>query len=198
MNSNYIFINLTGYAMYTVYNLYGYFKGDNPETGKVDTSDLFFSLHSVFVYSLTVAFYFYYPHNIQINPLTKLYLAIQWFVLIYFGFSVFSANKSLKLSILGINTPLKYFQTLGYFKMFSTLLKHPPQIYHNFKRKSTKGWSITGMIMDFFGGFFSLIALLLELSINPEFHVNHAKLFLSIVSMIYDVTYMIQHYGLYG
>ena len=83
-------------------------------------------------------------------------------------------------------------------KMFSSLLKHPPQIYHNFKRKSTKGWSIEGMIMDFFGGFFSLIALLLELYLNPNTHINKAKLFLSVISMLYDITYMVQHYALYG
>jgi hypothetical protein len=29
MSSNYIFINLTGYVMYTVYNLYGWRKGNN-------------------------------------------------------------------------------------------------------------------------------------------------------------------------
>jgi len=29
MSSNYIFINLTGYVMYTVYNLYGWTKGNN-------------------------------------------------------------------------------------------------------------------------------------------------------------------------
>ena len=82
--------------------------------------------------------------------------------------------------------------------MFSSLLKHPPQIYYNFKRKSTKGWSIEGIIMDFLGGFFSLIALLLELHINPNVHINKAKLFLSFNSMLYDITYMVQHYILYG
>jgi len=75
--------------------------------------------------------------------------------------NVFVKGKSLKLSLFGVKSNLGYFQTLGYFKMFSTLLKHPTQIYYNFKRKSTKGWSIEGMIMDFLGGLFSLIALLL-------------------------------------
>lgn len=50
--------------MYTVYNLYGYFKGNNAETGNVDASDIFFSMHSVIVYVITVALFFYYPHKI--------------------------------------------------------------------------------------------------------------------------------------
>jgi len=29
MSSNYIFINLTGYVMYTVYNVYGWTRGNN-------------------------------------------------------------------------------------------------------------------------------------------------------------------------
>ncbi len=82
--------------------------------------------------------------------------------------------------------------------MLSTLLKHPTQIYYNFKRKSTKGWSIEGMIMDFSGGLFSLIALLLQLYINPKLHLNITKLFLSVMSMIYDAAYMTQHFVLYG
>lgn len=52
--------------------------------------------------------------------------------------------------------------------------------------------------MDFLGGLFSLVALLLELYINPHTHVNKAKLFLAVMSMVYDVTYMVQHFVLYG
>jgi hypothetical protein len=64
MSGNYILINLTGYVMYTVYNLYGYFKGNNSETGNVDTSDILFSFHSVIIYGITVGLFFYYPHKI--------------------------------------------------------------------------------------------------------------------------------------
>ncbi len=159
MSSNYIFINLTGYAMYTVYNVYGFLKGNNDETGHVDKSDLFFSLHSVFAYIITAALFFYYPHQIKTSLLTKMYLGIQWFILFYYGFESFNSAKTVKLSI--FNKRIGYFQMLGYFKMFSTLLKHPPQLYHNFKRKSTKGWSIVGMLMDFTGGMFSFIQILL-------------------------------------
>jgi hypothetical protein len=118
-------------------------------------------MHSVFVYGLTAALFFYYPHKIQLSTWTMIYLAIQWAVFLYFGMYALSTTKPFKLSFFGFKTSFGYFQTLGYFKMFSTLLKHPPQIYFNFKRKSTKGWSIEGMMMDFLGGLFSLIALLL-------------------------------------
>jgi len=164
----------------------------------VDQSDIMFSMHSVVVYAVTVGLFFYYPHKLQLSTWTAVYLAIQWAVFLYYGVYTLNTSKPITLSFFGLRTRLGYFQTLGYFKMFSTLLKHPPQIYHNFKRKSTKGWSIEGMMMDFLGGLFSLVALLLELYINPHTHVNKAKLFLAVMSMVYDVTYMVQHFVLYG
>jgi cystinosin len=53
------------------------------------------------------------------------------------------------------------------------------------------------MILDFNGGLFSFIQLILEFYLNPNLHINITKLFLSLISMVYDVTYMIQHYVLY-
>ena len=108
----------------------------------MDLSDILFSAHSIFVYGITFYLFFYYPHQIKLSNWTKIYLAIQWFIFIYFGFYAYSSKKPIKLTFFGYKTSLGYFQTLGYFKMFSTLLKHPPQIYYNFVRKSTKGWSI--------------------------------------------------------
>lgn len=51
---------------------------------------------------------------------------------------------------------------LGYLNTISALLKHPPQIYYNFLRKSTKGWNINSRILDFGGGFFSFLQLFLK------------------------------------
>jgi hypothetical protein len=67
MNSNYIFINLTGYLMYAVYNVYGWVKGNNPETGLIDQSDILFSMHSVLAYVIIVGLFFYYPHQLQLS-----------------------------------------------------------------------------------------------------------------------------------
>ena len=45
----------------------------------------------------------------------------------------------------------------GNCKIGITLLKYCPQVYLNFKRKSTVGWSIENIILDFGGGFFSFL-----------------------------------------
>ena len=85
---------------------------------------------------------------------------------------------------------------MGYFKLAISFLKYLPQFYWNYKRKSTKGWSIMNIMLDFTGGFFSFLQMVLE-RINGPLEINGVKLALSILCMVYDVLFMIQHYVLY-
>jgi cystinosin len=41
---------------------------------------------------------------------------------------------------------------LGYGKLMMTLVKCTPEVYWNYQRKSTKGWSILGILLDLVGG----------------------------------------------
>jgi len=43
----------------------------------------------------------------------------------------------------------------GYSKAVITFVKYMPQVFLNWKRKSTVGWSIENVLLDFSGGFFS-------------------------------------------
>ena len=85
---------------------------------------------------------------------------------------------------------------MGYFKIVISFLKYLPQFYWNYKRKSTVGWSIMNIMLDFTGGFFSFVQMVLE-RINGPLEINGVKLALAIICMIYDVLFMIQHYVLY-
>ena len=44
---------------------------------------------------------------------------------------------------------------MGYFKLAISNLKYLPQLYWNYVRKSTKGWSIFNIILDLTGGLLS-------------------------------------------
>lgn len=64
------------------------------------------------------------------------------------------------------------------------------------------GWSIGNVILDFSGGFFSLLQLVIEAVGNGRPIIgggafNALKFTLSIVSMFYNVIFLIQHYVLY-
>lgn len=43
----------------------------------------------------------------------------------------------------------------GYMKAWISFIKYMPQVYLNWKRKSTVGWSLANVLLDFTGGSFS-------------------------------------------
>lgn len=93
---------------------------------------------------------------------------------------------------------LSLLSLMGYFKLSISFLKYLPQMYWNWKRKSTKGWSILNILLDFTGGFFSFVQLGMESSNGLHLNINPVKLALSIICMIYDIIFIVQHYFLYA
>ena len=86
---------------------------------------------------------------------------------------------------------------LGYFKLSISFLKYWPQMIWNFKRKSTKGWSICNILLDFTGGLFSFLQMWMEHHNGKNLDINPVKLILSIMCMVYDLVFIVQHYWLY-
>ncbi|CAP72899.1 uncharacterized protein PODANS_2_3300 [Podospora anserina S mat+] len=46
--------------------------------------------------------------------------------------------------------------TISYVKLIVTLIKYTPQVLVNYRNKSTKGWSIVQILLDFRGGVLSI------------------------------------------
>ena len=67
----------------------------------------------------------------------------------------------------------------------------------NFRRKSTKGWSICNILLDFTGGLFSFLQMWMEHHNGKHLQINPVKLILSIMCMVYDLVFIVQHYFLY-
>jgi len=91
---------------------------------------------------------------------------------------------------------------MGYGKAAITFVKYLPQVYLNWSRKSTVGWSIENVILDFTGGSFSLLQELIDsytLGKDPfkGDGFNIVKFMLSIMSIFFDTVFMIQRYVLY-
>jgi cystinosin len=75
-------------------------------------------------------------------------------------------------------------------------------VYLNYKRKSTVGWSITNIILDFIGGSFSVLQDVIRAIGDHKSPFdgggfNIVKWMLGIMSMVFDIIFMIQHYVLY-
>ena len=85
-----------------------------------------------------------------------------WVVLFLVAeYIVFFVFLGLQLS--GHNMPegASVINICGYCKAAITLIKYSPQVYLNYKNKSTVGWSISNVLLDFTGGVFSLLQLII-------------------------------------
>ncbi|XP_073171791.1 cystinosin isoform X2 [Lepidochelys kempii] len=74
------------------------------------------------------------------------------------------------------------------------------EAYMNFRRKSTEGWSIGNVLLDFTGGSFSLLQMFLQSYNNDEWILifgDPTKFGLGLFSITFDVVFIIQHYCLY-
>jgi cystinosin len=78
------------------------------------------------------------------------------------------------------------------------VVKHAPQIYINYKLKSTQGWSFSAVLLDLIGGVFSMIQLFLDASNINEVLSNPAKLALGIHSFVVNIIFFIQFYWYRG
>ena len=88
----------------------------------------------------------------------------------------------------------------GYIKLAVTFVKYIPQAILNFKRKSTKGWSIHQILFDISGGVLSMVQLGIDAGLQNDFSGitgNPLKFGLSVVSTGFDILFIIQHYVLY-
>jgi len=71
------------------------------------------------------------------------------------------------------------------------------QVWLNYKRRSTKGWSILNVLLDLLGGVLSLMQLVLDASSTGDWTAatdNPIKFGLGFVSIFFDGVFLMQHY----
>lgn len=89
---------------------------------------------------------------------------------------------------------------VSYVKLVVTVVKYTPQVVWNYRNKSTRGWSIEGMVLDFSGGVLSLVQLVIDSYLQGDWSGitgNPVKFGLGNVSMVYDLIFFTQHWVLY-
>jgi len=81
-----------------------------------------------------------------------------------------------------------------------TLIKYTPQALLNAQRRSTQGWSINNVLLDLSGGLLSFAQVGLNAFARGDISVitgNPAKLSISLLSIAFDVLFIMQHYVWY-
>ncbi|XP_065657908.1 cystinosin isoform X4 [Hydra vulgaris] len=74
------------------------------------------------------------------------------------------------------------------------------EAYMNYKRKSTVGWSIENIKLDFTGGSLSIVQMILLAYNNNEWNSifgDFTKFALGLFSILFDILFLLQHYVFY-
>ncbi|XP_056323780.1 cystinosin-like [Danio aesculapii] len=200
LNFDFLALNLTGFIAYSVFNV-GLFwvtyiqeeflKKDPNGVIPVDANDVFFSLHALLLTLVYICQCVIYERGGQkVSKVAIGLLVIGW----TFAFVSLFVAVAKKISW------LDYLYYFSYIKLGVTLVKYIPQAHMNYRRKSTEGWSIGNVLLDFTGGSFSLIQMFLEAYNNDKWRFifgDPTKFGLGVFSIFFDILFIIQHYCLY-
>ncbi|XP_041862199.1 cystinosin [Melanotaenia boesemani] len=200
LNFDFLALNLTGFIAYSVFNIglfwVPYIKEEflkrNPNgINPVNANDVFFSLHAVLLCVIYIIQAAVYERGGQKVSWTALIL-----LLIGWGFALISLFLAVAKQI----SWLDYLYYFSYIKLAVTLIKYIPQAYMNYKRKSTEGWSIGNVLLDFTGGTLSILQMIIQSYNNDEWRLvfgDPTKFGLGLFSVVFDILFMAQHYCLY-
>ena len=132
----------------------GYVDPDKSGAGSVQTNDLFFALHAFMISAVQLTQIFVYDKTTK-GDQKKLVMwpiiliACEWIFVLTVFFVELSGVKP--------NENISFLRACGYCKALITFVKYMPQVILNYRRKSTEGWSIANIMLDFTGGSFSVL-----------------------------------------
>jgi cystinosin len=120
--------------------------GSNPS---VQLNDVAFASHALLISSLTLLQSFLYKRdaNQHLSSFNRTF--------------ILAAMASIGLATIGVELIdrigwLDFMYLLSYIKIYISFAKYVPQALLNIQRKSTIGWSIINILLDFTGGTLSL------------------------------------------
>ncbi|XP_048139655.1 cystinosin homolog [Rhodamnia argentea] len=200
LNFDFVVLNLTKHSSYLIYNATLYFsaavqaqyreKYGSGQMIPVATNDVGFSIHALLLTAVTLIQFAVYDRGSQkISKISVAIVSAVWLVAAVCFFIALSKHSWLWL--------ISIFNGI---QVFMTVIKYIPQAYMNFRRKSTDGFSIGNILLDFLGGVANYGQMAVQ-SIDQNswvnFYGNVGKTLLSLVSIFFDLLFMLQRYVLY-
>eukprot|EP00796_Vickermania_ingenoplastis_P008255 gene8255-5775_t len=204
---DYVALNTFGFTCLSLYNLAffsfssvktEYARRYNGETSTVVLNDVcfaFWALGASILNSLQAVYYTRDPHQHVMLAVRYGLTAVAGLVMIWLLCIVLFGSPDTHF----FNT-LALLYGLSYIKLGISCVKYLPQLYMNYKRKRTDGWSIENVLCDFSGGLLSVMQQLLDSFITSNYSGisgNPVKFILGSLSMVYDVVFVVQHFVLY-
>ena len=198
--------NFTGFLFYSIYTIAtfchddGIYNKNNP----IAINDIAFAVHALILTTICCIQIFIYDRGTQKPSLFAICLGCCCWIIAIYNF-LLSFLGSSKIGIMDETIPwFGSFSTisfLGYVKVIVTTVKYIPQVYMNWRDKSTTGWSIHNVLLDFTGGSLSLLQQVLSAYNTGDWSFvtgNIPKFILGFESMVFDIVFMFQHYVCYG
>ncbi|XVF13975.1 hypothetical protein REPUB_Repub09cG0016400 [Reevesia pubescens] len=200
LNFDFVVLNLTKHSSYLIYNVCLYFspviqkqyfeKYGYGEMIPVAANDVAFSIHAVLVTIIILIQIASYDRGTQ--KVSKISIGIVSAVWLTATICFFVALPS--------QSWLWLISIFNSIQVFMTVVKYTPQAVMNFTRKSTDGFSIGFVLLDFVGGLTNYAQMAVQ-SIDQNswvnFYGNIGKTLISLVSVSFDIIFMCQHYVLY-
>ncbi|XP_052194988.1 cystinosin homolog [Diospyros lotus] len=200
LNFDFVVLNLTKHSSYLIYNASLFFSsavqkqyrqkyGFN-EMIPVAANDVAFSAHAVLLTAYTLFQIIIYDRgNQRVSKTCIAIVSVAWLSAAICVFIALPGHSWLWL--------VSCFNTL---QVVMTVIKYIPQAIMNFRRKSTVGFSIGNILLDLFGGLANYGQMAVQ-SIDQNswvnFYGNIGKTLLSLVSIFFDLLFILQHYVLY-
>ncbi|XP_065371333.1 cystinosin homolog isoform X1 [Calliphora vicina] len=201
LNFDFVFMNLLGFSLYSIFNcgLYWipeiqaeytnrYPRGLNP----VMLNDVVFSLHAMFATIITIYQCYAYERGEQRISKTATGLLSLFVIFVIISCGLAAGN---------VIHWLDFLYYCSYVKLTITIIKYVPQALMNYRRKSTIGWSIGNILLDFTGGTLSMLQMILN-AYNYDDWVSifgdPTKFGLGLFSVLFDIFFMLQHYVFYS
>lgn len=220
LSIDFVYLNLFGFACYATYNSAFFFSEEVKHEyrsrygsdNSVRINDVAFALHALILCVITWIQTLIFP---EIPDSTNDLRAVEDHVInsTAEGFSSHQPNfYKFTYSFIAISTTIALMMLLfssyvidvlyflSFIKMTISLLKYIPQAFMNMRRKSTVGFSILNIQLDFSGGMLSIGQMLVQVFFSSDWTVitgNPSKLSLGLTSMCFDILFLVQHYWLY-
>jgi cystinosin len=198
LSADFCALNVVGFGCYTTYNASLFWSPAIRELYRkkygsevtVQSNDVAFAIHALMLSSVTLAQIAYYRGS---QRPSKIIIAV--IILVLTLCAVYPI-----LVLYNFFSWLDYLYVLSFVKIGISLIKYVPQVILNHRRKSTQGWSIWNILLDFTGGVLSDLQLVLDCADMGDFSGitgNLAKFGLGSVSIFFDIIFMVQHYVIY-
>lgn len=201
LSIDFLYYNAWGFFCYSVFNIAFFFSKDIQDEYKrrngdnenlVRANDVLFSAHAFAITLFTIYQSLIYKRDDtqRISPAAGAFILTT-----VVGVAAIIVAVEMKQAMW---IDVLYF--MAWIKLAISVIKYLPQVWLNYKRQSTVGWSIHNILLDFTGGVLSTTQLLLDAWILGDWSGvtgDPVKFGLGFIAITFDIIFMIQHYILY-